>query len=85
MPTIEPDWTAPRVGQNWRDDELMLAVAWLKSFVPRRDMDRRIDAAKAYLAAARCVHGFDCVQPAQSPCTNQILEYARHGTGNLQA
>jgi hypothetical protein len=50
---IDPDWTAPRVGQNWRDDELMLAVAWLKSFVPRRDMDRRIDAAKDYLAAAR--------------------------------
>lgn len=53
MPTIDPDWTAPRVGQNWRDDELMPAVAWLKSFVPRRDMDRRIDAAKAYLAKAR--------------------------------
>ena len=49
MPTIDPDWTAPRVGQNWRDDELMLAVAWLKSFVPRRDMDRRIDAAKGTL------------------------------------
>ena len=31
----------------------MLAVAWLKSFVPHRDMDRRIDAAKAYLAASR--------------------------------
>jgi hypothetical protein len=53
MPTIDPDWTAPRVGQNWRDDELMLAVAWLKSFVPHRDMDRRIDAAKAYVAASR--------------------------------
>ena len=53
MPTIDPDWTAPRVGQNWRDDELMLAVAWLKSFVPHREMDRRIDAAKAYLAASR--------------------------------
>jgi hypothetical protein len=53
MPTIDPDWTAPRLSQEWRDDELMLAVSWLKSFVPRRDMDRRIDAAKAYLADAR--------------------------------
>lgn len=51
--TIDPDWIAPRAGQDWRDDELMLAVAWLKSFVPQRDMDRRIDTAKAYLIAAR--------------------------------
>ena len=49
----DPDWTAPRLGQEWRDDELMLAVTWLKSFVPRQDMDRRIDAAKSYLADAR--------------------------------
>jgi hypothetical protein len=53
MLTIDPDWTAPRVGRDWRDEELMLAAAWLKSFVPRRDMERRIDAAKAYLSAAR--------------------------------
>jgi len=53
MPTIDPDWTAPRVGRDWRDDELMLAAAWLKSFVPCRDIERRIDAAKAYLAAAQ--------------------------------
>ncbi len=24
----EPNWTAPRTGQVWRDDDLMLAVAW---------------------------------------------------------
>ena len=53
MPTIDPDWTAPRVAEDWRDDELMLAVAWLKSFVPRQDMERRIDTAKEYLVVAR--------------------------------
>ena len=53
MTTINPDWVAPRVGHDWRDDELMLAVAWLKSFVPRIDMERRLDAAKAYLADAQ--------------------------------
>ncbi|SIO02263.1 hypothetical protein SAMN05443247_01456 [Bradyrhizobium erythrophlei] len=31
----------------------MLAVAWLKSFVPNKEMARRLDAAKAYLVAAR--------------------------------
>jgi hypothetical protein len=50
---IDPDWTAPRVGYDWRDDELMLAVTWLKSFVPHREVERRIDGAKAYLAAPR--------------------------------
>ncbi|ESX91654.1 hypothetical protein [Mesorhizobium sp. LNJC403B00] len=53
MQTIDPDWTAPPTGQDWRDDELMLAVTWLKSFVPRSDMERRIDAVKAYLASSR--------------------------------
>jgi hypothetical protein len=53
MVTIDPDWTAPRAGHDWRDDELMLAVAWLKSFVPRREMERRLDAAKTFLIAAR--------------------------------
>ena len=49
----DPDWIAPRTGQDWRDDELMLAVAWLKSLVPTREMAHRIENAKAYLAAAR--------------------------------
>lgn len=53
MDQLDPSWTAPRDGQDWRDDELMLAVAWLKSLVPRRDMERRLDAAKEYLVAAR--------------------------------
>lgn len=31
----------------------MLAVAWLKSLVPRRDIERRLDATREYLAKAR--------------------------------
>ena len=53
MNRLDPSWTAPRDGQDWRDDELMLAVTWRKSLVPRRDMERRLDAAKEYLLAAR--------------------------------
>jgi len=40
MKANNTDWTAPRVNQDWRDDELMLAVAWLKSFVPRKEMEQ---------------------------------------------
>jgi hypothetical protein len=53
MGMINPDWTAPRTGHDWRDDELMLAVAWLKSFVPHREMESRLDRAKEFLLAAR--------------------------------
>jgi hypothetical protein len=53
MEKIDPDWTAPREGHDWRDDELMLAVAWLKSFVPQREMEQRLEAAKTFLVAAR--------------------------------
>ena len=50
---MNPNWTAKRSGHDWRDDELMLAVAWLKSFVPRIQMERRLDAAKERLLEAR--------------------------------
>jgi hypothetical protein len=53
MDKIDPDWIAPREKQDWRDDDLMLAVAWLKSFVPQREMECRLDAAKKTLTAAR--------------------------------
>ena len=53
MEEFDPDWTAPRGGRDWHDDELMLAVAWLESFVPHREMEHRLDAAKAFFGAAR--------------------------------
>ncbi|MDX3928149.1 MAG: hypothetical protein QHC90_20385 [Shinella sp.] len=49
----DPSWTAPRTGNDWRDDDLLLTVAWLKSLVPHNEMQRRLDAAKERLNAAR--------------------------------
>lgn len=53
MTAVDPDWTAPRDGQDWQDHDLMVAVVWLKSLVPSADMERRLDAAKAFLANAK--------------------------------
>ncbi|WP_027530115.1 hypothetical protein [Bradyrhizobium sp. WSM3983] len=53
MKANNPDWTAPRDNQDWRDDELLLAVAWLKSFVPRKEMEQRLDVARTNLLAAQ--------------------------------
>lgn len=53
MQRIDPDWTAPLEGHDWRDDVLMLAVAWFKSFVPSSQMEKRLDAAKSFLVSAR--------------------------------
>lgn len=53
MEIRNPNWRAPRSGQDWCDDELMLAVAWLKGLVLRLDIERRLDAAKECLAKAR--------------------------------
>jgi len=50
---LNPNWTSPRTGHDWRDDELMLAVAWLKGLLPRRDIESRLDAAKEHLVRAR--------------------------------
>lgn len=47
-----PDWIAPREGQDWRDDDVLAAVAWLKSFVPEAQMRRRLEAAHARLDLA---------------------------------
>lgn len=53
MIAVDPDWTAPREGQDWQDHDLMVAVAWLKSLVPSRDMEQRLDSVKTFLAAAK--------------------------------
>lgn len=49
----DPDWIAPRSGQDWRDDDVQRAVDWLKRFVPSADMDARLDTACATLLAAQ--------------------------------
>lgn len=47
-----PDWIAPRQGHDWRDEEVLAAVAWLKSLVPEAQMQQRLDAARARLDLA---------------------------------
>jgi hypothetical protein len=48
-----PYWIAPRGGQEWRDEDVLRATAWLKSFVPSSDMERRLEATRDTLLAAR--------------------------------
>lgn len=48
-----PDWTAPRQGNDWRDENVARAVAWLKGFVPAIEMERRLEAARDFLMASR--------------------------------
>lgn len=65
-----PNWIAPREGQDWRDDEVLAAVDWLKGFVPRAEMERRLDAARARLTRAgelwRNGEGADAHDPADA-------------------
>lgn len=53
MAYVDPDWTAPRQGHDWRDDDLMIAVTWLKSLVPQNQIEGRLEAARAFLLDAR--------------------------------
>jgi hypothetical protein len=53
MANIDPDWTAPPVGHDWRDENILLATGWLRGFVPAPQMDRRITAARTHLLAYR--------------------------------
>lgn len=66
MEFVDPNWTAPRIGQDWREENIIAATAWLKSFVKRDDWERRIervrsnyDAARAQLHDGRVVPLFD--------------------------
>lgn len=47
------DWTAPRAGQDWRDEDVLRATKWLRSFVPVLEMDRRIECARIFFLRAR--------------------------------
>jgi hypothetical protein len=51
--SYDPSWTAPRDGQDWVDEDVLRATRWLRSFVPQREMERRLDAARETLLAAR--------------------------------
>ena len=49
----DPDWTAPRTGTDWRDDDVLLACAWLAELVPKRSWANRIDATRDRFLAAK--------------------------------
>jgi len=53
MMTHDPNWTAPRDGQDWRDDDVLRVTEWLRSFVPAKAMEQRLDAAKTFLVNAK--------------------------------
>lgn len=49
----DPDWTAPRNGHDFRDDTILAAAAWFKSFVKPAVMVDRLERARLRLLAAR--------------------------------
>ena len=63
----DPSWTAPRHGHDWIDEDVLRATAWLRSFVPSREMERRLDAARATLANARRVVREGGAAPTHDP------------------
>jgi len=48
-----PNWISPRTGHDWRDEDVIRAVNWLKSFVPAASMEARLDKARANLLDAQ--------------------------------
>ncbi len=48
-----PDWIASRAGQDWYDEDVLRATGWLRSFVPARELELRLDQVRASLLAAR--------------------------------
>lgn len=48
-----PLWLSPRSGHDWRDEETLRAVDWLKSFVPAAEMQRRLDNCRETFLRAR--------------------------------
>lgn len=47
---VSPLWVAPKSGHDWICEDTKRAVAWLKSFVSKHEMDGRLDkCAETYL------------------------------------
>lgn len=52
MLSPDPNWIAPRVGQDWQDPNTQRAVDWLRGLVAPAEMSRRIDRAQELLTRA---------------------------------
>ncbi len=48
-----PSWTAPREGHDWIDNDVLVAVHWLKSFVTPKDWAKREAATLEFFLTAR--------------------------------
>ncbi|MBX5205987.1 hypothetical protein [Rhizobium sp. NZLR1] len=58
MDLVDPSWTAPRAGHDWREEDILAATTWLKSFVKRDDWERRMEKVRSNYDAARVnLHG----------------------------
>jgi hypothetical protein len=53
MNKSNPMWVAPLTGQDWRDEDALRATTWLRSFVPSRECERRIEAIRDQFVKAR--------------------------------
>ena len=52
-----PDWVAPRRTEEWRDDDILIATAWLKSLVPAQVWATRIERTREqFLRAVEALH-----------------------------
>lgn len=52
-PKDETLWLAQRHGQDWRDEDVLSAVAWLQSLVPSAEWAPRVAAVEARFQAAK--------------------------------
>lgn len=50
---MPPLWIAPRHNQNWRDEDTLLFLAWLREHIAQDAWEQRLAAAKAKLDKAR--------------------------------
>jgi hypothetical protein len=46
-------WIAQRHGQDWRDEDILTALAWLEGLVSSAELSPRIAAAEANFQAAK--------------------------------
>lgn len=53
MPEDDIMWLAQRHGQDWHDEDLLAAVRWLTSLLPKADWCRRVEETAARYHAAK--------------------------------
>lgn len=67
MKPIDPDWTSPKTGHDWRDDTTLLACAWLEALADQRKWAARLEATGDWFANARAARLRDEHAPLYDP------------------